>query len=184
MGRLQPLKGVDLALRSFAALQEQRAQLVVVGGPSGVEGDDELARLEALAGRLGVADRVRFVPPVPHRQLVDYYRAADLCVVPSRTESFGLVALEAAACGRPVVAADVGGLRALVQHGRTGYLVGTRDPAEYAQHVDEILAREDLRSRMGADAAARAAGYAWSMAAARLRRLYDDLSVRALVECT
>ena len=89
-------------------------------------------RIQQLVDDLGVADQVRFVPPQPHHLLSTYYRAADVCLVPSRSESFGLVALEAAACGTPVVAAAVGGLRTLVDHGRTGFLVEGRDPADFA----------------------------------------------------
>jgi D-inositol-3-phosphate glycosyltransferase len=104
-------------------------------------------------------------------------------VVPSRSESFGLVALEAAACGVPVVAANVGGLRTLVDHGRTGYLVDTRRPADYAAAIERILADPALAARFAADAAADAGRYRWSTTAARLRRLYADLSARTLVSC-
>jgi D-inositol-3-phosphate glycosyltransferase len=125
---------------------------------------------------------VHFVAPQPHDQLVEYYRAADVCVVPSRTESFGLVALEAAACGTPVVAANVGGLRLLVDDGVTGYLVDDRDPADYAARIDRVLA--DECRELGAQAYARSTRYRWSIAAARLRRHYDDLTARATVKCT
>jgi D-inositol-3-phosphate glycosyltransferase len=107
-----------------------------------------------------------------------------VCLVPSRTESFGLVALEAAACGTPVVAADVGGLRTLVDHSRTGFLVEGRDPDDYASLVQRLLDDEALAATMGASAATRAGRYTWSIAAARLRRLYSDLTARALVRCS
>lgn len=182
-GRIQPLKGLTLAVRCLAALDDPAATLVVVGGPSGADGEAELGRARALADALGLHGRVRFVPPQRHEQLVDYYRAADVCVVPSRTESFGLVALEAAACGTPVVASAVGGLRSLVEHGRTGFLVEGRDPADLAEPVTRILRDPDLARDLGAGAAARSRRYSWSMAAARLRRLYGDLVVRGLVRC-
>jgi D-inositol-3-phosphate glycosyltransferase len=182
VGRIQPLKGAGLAIGALAELRERRAELVLVGGPSGPDGEAELARLHALVSDLGLDARVRFVPPQPHDRLVSYYRAADVCVVPSQTESFGLVALEAAACGTPVVASAVGGLRSLVDHGDTGYLVEERDPVEFARAVDCVL-RGDARA-MGRRAAARATGYRWGMAAARLRRNYDDLSARAPVQCS
>src|SRR6202790_2734687 len=142
VGRIQPLKGVAVAVRTLAALTADHpdARLVVVGGPSGPQGDIEVARTEALVARLGLADRGGFVPPQPHALLSTFYRASDVCLVPSRSESFGLVALEAAACGTPVVASAVGGLTTLVDHGRTGFLVEGRDPSSFASAVAAILA--------------------------------------------
>ncbi|MEO5964324.1 MAG: glycosyltransferase, partial [Candidatus Limnocylindrales bacterium] len=131
-GRIQPLKGADLAVQALAELADSDAVLLVVGGPSGPDGDLELDRLHELTEKLGLADRVRFVPPQAHSELARYYRAVDVCLVPSHSESFGLVALEAAACGTPVVAAAVGGLQSLVDDGVTGFLVDSRDPADYA----------------------------------------------------
>jgi D-inositol-3-phosphate glycosyltransferase len=183
VGRIQPLKGADLALGCLAELPEA-VTLVVVGGPSGADGPAELERLHALACTLGVADRVRWVPPQPHEALADWYRAADVCLVPSRSESFGLVALEAAACGTPVVASDVGGLRSLVADGETGFLVETRTPAAFAAPVAALLADPERAAAIGAQAAARSARYTWSITAARLRRVYTDLGARELVSCT
>jgi D-inositol-3-phosphate glycosyltransferase len=182
VGRIQALKGADLAVRALAELDDRRAMLVIVGGPSGPDGARELHALHALVAELGVEHRVRFVDPRPHDQLADFYRAADVCVVPSRTESFGLVALEAAACGTPVVAANVGGLRLLVDDGVTGYLVDGREPRAYADLVDRVL--RDDSDVMRAHAVARSARYRWSIAAARLRRHYDDLAARAPVQCS
>jgi D-inositol-3-phosphate glycosyltransferase len=182
-GRIQPLKGVGLAVRCLAELGDPAAVLLVVGGPSGPDGDAELARVHDLAHELGVARNVHFLPPQPHTGLADYYRAADVCVVPSRAESFGLVALEAAACGTPVVAASVGGLRSLVDDGETGFLVDDRDPAAYAALVAKLLGDPALAAEMGAVASARSRTYSWSITAARLRRLYGDLVARGLVRC-
>jgi D-inositol-3-phosphate glycosyltransferase len=125
---------------------------------------------------------VRFIPPQPHEKLATYYQAADVCIVPSRSESFGLVALEAAACGTPVVATNVGGLRYVVDHGSTGYLVDGRDPDDFAAPIDRIL-RGDAR-QMSEHAVQRANGFRWNIAAARLRRHYDDLALRAPVQCS
>jgi D-inositol-3-phosphate glycosyltransferase len=182
VGRIQPLKGADLAVRALAELADRRTMLVIVGGPSGPDGANEVIALRALVAELGVEHRVRFVAPQPHDQLADFYRAADVCVVPSRTESFGLVALEAAACGTPVVAANVGGLRLLVDHGVTGYLVDGREPRAYADLIDRVLREESAAMR--AQAVVRSARYRWSIAAARLRRHYDDLAARAPVQCS
>jgi len=182
-GRIQPLKGLQVAVAALAELRRDDATLLVVGGPSGQTGADELADSRKVAAELGVADRIIWVPPQPHHLLSTYYRAADVVLVPSRSESFGLVALEAGACGIPVVAADVGGLRTIIEDGRTGFLVPSRDPAQYADLVDRLLADPDLSSQVGSAAALRARDFTWSTTAARLRRLYADLSVRALVSC-
>jgi D-inositol-3-phosphate glycosyltransferase len=185
VGRIQPLKGLEVAIRALATLADRRpdAFLVVVGGPSGPSGQAEVDRMHALVDELGLGDRVRFVPPQAHELLSTYYRAADVCVVPSRSESFGLVALEAAACGTPVVAAAVGGLTSLVDDGRTGYLIEGRSPDDFAAALERILADPVHAAELGRRAAIRARGYTWSIAAGRLRRLYADLTSRQLVEC-
>jgi len=184
VGRIQPLKGLDVAIGTLGELRRTHAQLVVVGGPSGPDGAAEEAKALRLADELGVADRIRWVAPQPHHLLATYYRAADVCVVPSRSESFGLVALEAAACGTPVVAAAVGGLRTLVEHGETGLLVEDRQPEVFAGAVDALLADPAMARAMSEAAAKRARGYTWSTTAARLRRLYADLTARQPVDCT
>jgi D-inositol-3-phosphate glycosyltransferase len=183
VGRIQPLKGTELAIRAFALSAQRNATLVVVGGPSGADGAVEVDRIKALAVELGVADRIRFADPQPHHILSTYYRAADICLVPSRSESFGLVALEAAACGTPVIASEVGGLTTLVDHGQTGFLIADRDPAEWASAIDRILGDSSLATMMSLRSAERSRRYAWSTTAGRLRRLYSDLAVRQLVEC-
>ncbi len=184
-GRIQPLKGLTIAIAALAELSDTHpdAMLLVVGGASGVDGRAELEAAHSLVDALGLTDRVRFVPPQPHHLLSTYYRAADVCIVPSRSESFGLVALEAAACGTPVVAAAVGGLLTLVDDGRTGLLIDERDPAEYAAAVRTILDTPSIAASMSIAAAENASHYTWSTTAARLRRLYADLTSRALVTC-
>lgn len=182
VGRIQPLKGLDLAMDALGAMSSE-AQLVVVGGPSGEAGDEHLDEIEKAAVELGVADRVRWFPPQPHHLLSTFYRAADVCVVPSRSESFGLVALEAAACGTPVVASDVGGLRSIVDHGRSGLLVPGRDAGAFAEAIDSILADELLALEMGDAAATRAASYTWRSAARQVEDLFARLGTRSLVDC-
>ena len=184
VGRIQPLKGVDVAVRALAALDDPDAVLLVVGGASGPDGPAEVVRLRHLVEDLGLRPQVRFVDPQPHQVLSTYYRAADVCLVPSRSESFGLVALEAAACGIPVVAAAVGGLRTIVEHGRTGFLVAGREAEAFAAYTAEVLGNPRLADALGTAAAERARGYTWSTTAARLRRLYSDLDARRLVECS
>lgn len=185
VGRIQPLKGLSVALETLAQIRRRHpeALLVVVGGPSGVEGLAERARCQVSADELGIADAIRWVDPLPHHLLSTYYRSADVVLVPSRSESFGLVALEAAASGIPVVAAAVGGLTSIVEDGRTGRLVDTRDPMDWADAVDAILSDPEEARRMGACAVEGAQRYRWSMTAARLRRLYSDLATRAPVDC-
>jgi D-inositol-3-phosphate glycosyltransferase len=187
VGRIQPLKGADVAVRVLAELgSDDRGDpptLVVVGGPSGPRGEDSYRELAELVERLGVAQRVRFVPPQPHEVISTYYRAADVCLVPSRSESFGLVALESAACGTPVVASNVGGLTTLVDHGRTGFLVDRREPGEFARYVRRILDDPATAASMSARAAAGALEYSWRDAADRLAALHDELASGRLVEC-
>jgi D-inositol-3-phosphate glycosyltransferase len=170
-------------VRCLAALDDPSLVLVIVGGPSGRDGEAELRRVHELARDLGVAPQIHWVRPQRHNRLADYYRAADVCVVPSRSESFGLVALEAAACGTPVVAAAVGGLASLVADGETGFLIDGRDPDDFALPIAKLLADDALASDIGAEASSRSRRYSWNMTAARLRRLYGDLVVRGLVRC-
>jgi D-inositol-3-phosphate glycosyltransferase len=181
VGRLQPLKRADVAVRAVAELPD--AHLVVVGGPSGPHGDAYQAELVKLVDTAGVRERVWFVDPQPHELLSTYYRAADVCVVPSRSESFGLVALEAAACGTPVVAAAVGGLTTLVDHGRTGYLVEDPTPGAFARAAGRILAEPLVAEQLGTAAVVRARRYTWAHSAALLRATYEELAVGNLVEC-
>jgi D-inositol-3-phosphate glycosyltransferase len=176
VGRIQPLKGLDVAVAALGAMRSQTATLVAVGGPSGAEGDAELARIQAMIGDLGLDARVRLVAPQPHHMLSTYYRAADVCVVPSRSESFGLVAAEAMACGTPVVATAVGGLTTLVDDGVTGLLMPNRDPNAWAAALDGLIEHPLRLAAMSAAAAERGRGYTWSTTAARLRRVYSDLS--------
>ncbi len=191
VGRIQPLKGTDMAVRVLAALCDGGAKipgapyrLVVVGGPSGPHGDEEHARLLRLVGELGVEDHVTLVPPQPHELLSTYYRAADVCLVPSRSESFGLVALEAAACGTPVVASAVGGLTTLVDDGRTGFLVEPSDPEAFARGVRRIVTEPLAAERQSTAAVLRARRYTWRQAAADLRAIHDELLTGRLVECS
>jgi D-inositol-3-phosphate glycosyltransferase len=183
VGRIQPLKGPDVAVRAMAELGRPDAQLLIVGGASGTDGADAERRVRGLVDELGLGSQVRSVAPQPHHILSTYYRAADLVVVPSRSESFGLVALEAAACGIPVIASAVGGLLSLVDDGDTGLLVDGRDPTDYAKAIARLLDDDLTRVRMGHAAVERARSYTWGFAAARLRRLYGDLTVRELVAC-
>jgi D-inositol-3-phosphate glycosyltransferase len=157
---------------------------VIVGGPSGPHGEEEHERLRRLVDDLSVAGQVTMVAPQPHELLSSYYRAADVCLVPSRSESFGLVALEAGACGTPVVASAVGGLSTLVDDGRTGFLVDPSDPAAVAACVRRVVAEPLLAERQSTAAVLRARRYTWREAADRLRAIHDELLDGCLVECS
>jgi D-inositol-3-phosphate glycosyltransferase len=183
VGRIQPLKGAEVAVRAVAELHRDDAHLVVVGGPSGPRGEEHLARVRSLVAELGLDHRVHFVDPQPHELLSTFYRAADVCIVPSRSESFGLVALEAAACGTPVVASAVGGLTTLVQPGRTGYLVDGADPRDFAAAVGAVLDDNLLAARLGTAAVVASRRYTWERAARMLRATYEELCAEPLVGC-
>ena len=174
VGRLDPLKGIDLALASSALLKDdQRIKIVLVGGD--LDKDPEAQRLAALSDSLGISDRVRFEGAVPHEELPWYYSAADLLMVPSYYESFGLVALEAMACGTPVVAARVGGLPSLVKDGENGYLVPWHRPEPFAERLEVLFLHNDLRDQMGQAAYRYAKEMSWETVAHRFVSLYKDL---------
>lgn len=192
VGRIQPLKGLTVAVEALGAIVAgetgagswtRQARLVVVGGPSGPDGRAELDASRALVERHGLAGRLVMVPPRPHEILSTYYRAADVVVVPSRSESFGLVALEAGACGVPVVAAAVGGLTTLVDDGRTGVLVEGDDPAAFADAISRVLADPAVAAQAGRAGARRSKAYTWSAAARRLRERTETVTERELVAC-
>jgi D-inositol-3-phosphate glycosyltransferase len=176
-GRIQPLKAPDVLVRAIAVLLDEdpslRDRLVVpiVGGPSG-SGLAKPEALHKLAARLGVCDVVRFQPPVDQRELADWYRAATVLVMPSYSESFGLVAIEAQACGTPVVAAAVGGLPVAVRHERTGFLVPGHDPRDYAEVLRRFVDHPQLSGTLGEAAALHAQDFGWDTAAADTAEVY------------
>ena len=182
VGRLQAHKGPDVAVRTLAeavARDPEAARdlmLAIVGGPSGTGQGADVTRLMELAGALGVSDRVMLYPPLPQARLADVYAAADVVLVPSRSESFGLVALEAQACGTPVVAAAVGGLRFVVADGRTGFLVEGHDPGGSRRPAAADPARSARSRRTSANARAREAlRFTWDATAAELASIYREL---------
>ena len=179
VGRLQPLKGPDVLLRSVARLVSRRPDLrhrlvvPVVGGPSG-SGTEHPEALAKLATRLGIADLVRFVPPAGHDQLADWYAAATLVAVPSHTESFGLVALEAQACGTPVIAARVGGLSVAVHDEVSGVLVDGHDPETWAGRIEQMIDHPARLQEMGRAALAHSAGFGWDRTTEETVQVYRD----------
>ncbi|MCH0538577.1 D-inositol-3-phosphate glycosyltransferase [Streptomyces sp. MUM 203J] len=176
-GRIQPLKAPDVLLHAAARLLDEdpslRGRMVVpvVGGPSG-SGLAKPEGLQKLAARLGVADVVRFHPPVAQQGLADWFRAASVLVMPSHSESFGLVAIEAQATGTPVVAASVGGLPVAVRHDETGYLVDGHDPADYARVLRRFVDDPTRVPRMGEAAARHARSFGWERAASATAEVY------------
>ena len=175
VGRIEALKGVDLLINSVAHLEaDGEVQALVVGADAG--GSGEVARLRRMADDLNLGDAVAFVGRVSQERLAWYYSAADVCVVPSFYESFGLSALESMACGTPVVASRVGGLPTIVQHGRTGYLKSWRCPEAFAHSLEMIMANRSLQESMGRAARRRAESLSWDGVAGRLLALYDELA--------
>jgi D-inositol-3-phosphate glycosyltransferase len=181
VGRLQAHKGPDVAVRALAeAVARDPAAtrdvvLAIVGGPSGTDHGAELARLMDLASALGVGERVILFPPQPQSRLADFYAAAETVLVPSRSESFGLVALEAQASGTPVVASAVGGLRYVVEDGVTGHLVEGHDPADHAERVLTILGDAKARARMGDAGVVRSLRFSWDATASGMLSVYREL---------
>ncbi len=177
-GRIQPLKAPDVLLHATAELlrlrPELRRRLVVpiVGGPSG-SGLERPAALANLAEELRIDDVVRFVPPVPQHELAGWYAAATLVAVPSYNESFGLVAVEAQAAGSPVVAAAVGGLTTVVRHGRSGLLVDSHDPTDWARAIEPVLLDPVYRDRLATGAIAQARLFSWDATAAQTLEVYE-----------
>jgi len=188
-GRMQPLKGPDILLRAVARMVRDdpslaaRLAVVFVGGPSGL-GRADPDMVTQLAARLGISGVVRVEPPCPQAELAEWYRAASIVTVPSYSESFGLVALEAQACGTPVVAAAVGGLRTAVRDGESGVLVASHDPADYAQVLAHLAASPPALARMSAGAIRHASGFGWAAAVDRLLGVYNGAlhEARATVE--
>ncbi|HWR64778.1 MAG TPA: glycosyltransferase [Bellilinea sp.] len=184
VGRIEPLKGVDTLLRALAYIQSTKNlnccphYLAVIGGDPEVSEDslnEEMGRVQALSAELGLSDIVLFLGKRSQESLPYYYSAADVVVVPSHYESFGMVALEAMACGTPVVASQVGGLPFLVQDGVTGFVVPNGEPELLGQHLIEILLDGDLRERLGCQGAEIARGYSWDTIAARILGVYNEL---------
>ena len=177
VGRIQPLKAPDVLLKAAAELVRHnpalrsKLQVVVCGGPSGT-GLDRPHAMEELAGQLGICDVVRFIPPQTRAQLADWYRAADLSLVPSYSESFGLVAIEAQACGTPVVAAAVGGLRTAVADGRSGVLIDTHDDHEWAHVLVDLIDSPRRMEELSKGAVDHASRFGWGDTTAALIDVY------------
>ncbi|HET8629670.1 MAG TPA: glycosyltransferase [Thermomicrobiales bacterium] len=184
VGRIDPVKGIGFLLDGFARLRADwrgpvAPRLDIVGGElRGGELGPDLAGLRDRAAARGVADGIHFHGPRPHEALPEYYAAADVAVVPSRYESFGLVAVEAMACGTPVVASHVGGLAYTIEDGENGFLVPYGDGEALAGALARVLGDDALRARLGAGALATAAGHSWAGVTRQVLALYRDLAAR------
>ena len=184
VGRIEPLKGIDTLLRAMALVapeiphwQECLSVIIIGGAPgAGVEQTNaELARLQQLRVELGIEELVTFQGAQDQDSLACYYSAAEMVVMPSHYESFGMVALEAMACGTPVVASKVGGLAFSVQDGETGYLVSGGDPAAMAARIKQLLTDEQLRRRLGQQAARWARRYGWPVVADQILDVFETV---------
>ncbi len=178
VGRIQPHKGPEVLIRAVAEMVGHspalRAKLItmIVGGASGANGA-EVDRLKELVNWLGISDVVRFAPPVERKDLADYYRAADLVCVPSYSESFGLVALEAQACGTPVVASAVGGLRTAVADGISGVLVDGHNPRAWSSVIARLLQEPQRRILLSMGALEHASHFGWAATSRGTLDIYD-----------
>jgi D-inositol-3-phosphate glycosyltransferase len=187
VGRLERLKGVEVAIRALGLLRDREhddVRLLILGEDSREGDESEKDRLKAIASEVGVRDRVDFIGSVAHHELPYFYAAADVCVMPSYSESFGLVALEAQACGCPVVASGVSGLRSVVRDEVSGYLIDGHDPASYAERIGRLLADGELAQQMGRRGRLLAQRFSWTRTADRLENLFDQVVERnqALVQ--
>ena len=184
VGRLERLKGVEVAIRALALLRDRNhddVRLLILGEDSKDGDEGEKDRLKAVAADIGVRDRVDFLGSVAHHELPYFYSAADVCVMPSYSESFGLVGLEAQASGRPVVGSDVSGLRSVIRDQVSGYLIAGHDPAEYAERIGRLLEDPELAQQMGRRGRLLAQRYSWTRTADRLRELFEDVAERAQI---
>ncbi len=174
VGRIEPLKGIDVLIGAAACLHEdENFRVLIVGGDARAQA--EVAQLRSLAERLDVDHHISFVGAVPHRELPLYYNAADVCVVPSYYESFGMVAVESMACGTPVVASRVGGLASTVRDGETGYLISWRCPEPFAERLELLLDNAELRASFGRAAREAVERFRWANVAEAVSALYDGL---------
>jgi D-inositol-3-phosphate glycosyltransferase len=175
VGRIEPLKGVDILLGAAAQVAAEPDCFVLIIGGDSAEQHGEMAHLRLLASELGISERVSFLGAVDHEKLPLFYSAADVCVMPSFYESFGLVALESMACGTPVVASRVGGLTATVRDGETGYLIPWRCPEPFAERIELLLGNEQLRRAFGSAAREDVERFRWANVADAVLGLYAEL---------
>ncbi len=184
VGRIEPLKGLDVLLQSIALivndgrLSNTHLCLVVIGGDPGADEatkSEEMARIQDMSRQLGLTDFVRFNGMQSQDSLPYYYSASEVVIVPSHYESFGMVALEAMACGIPVVASQVGGLAFLIQDGITGFHVPVGEPEALADRIIALLMDQELRAQMGTQAADFAQAYSWKVIAEKINETYEEL---------
>ncbi len=173
VGRLERLKGIDTLFEVLTQLEHSDGIRLYIAG--GSRGTPAMRRLLCLAQDLGIRHKIKFLGSVPHDRLKTYYAAADICVLPSYYESFGFAALEAAACGKPVVASRVGGLTTVVIDGSTGFLVNWRCPGLFVERLDLLLNNETLSDEMGGAARLHAQTLTWEATADRLIHAYSRL---------
>ena len=178
VGRIQALKGIDVALEAFAKVAQERSDvdLLVVGGPSGEAGEEEYEAAHHRVAELGIEGRVMWRAPVEHRELASFYQAANLLLLPSRSESFGLVAVEAQACGVPVIASAIGGLSFAVANDTSGVLIDGWEPGDYAGAMIDLLADPQKRASFCDAAIAHAEKFSWTITANRLLELYAGIT--------
>ena len=189
VGRLERLKGAEVAIRALSLLRDRRhddVRLIILGedarnGSAPRSEESEKHRLKAIAESTGVRDRVDFLGSVAQHELPFFYSAADALVMPSYSESFGLVALEAQACGLPVIGSDVSGLRSVVRDEVTGYLIDGHEPAAYAERIGRLLDDADLARQMGRRGHMLAQRFSWNRTADHLLEHFEGIVEHAQV---
>ena len=173
VGRLEKLKGIDILIKVMSIIETSNTQLFIVGGEGNTP---EVKRLKDLAVKLNVRENILFLGSIPQDELVYYYGSSDICVLPSYYESFGLAALEASACGKPVVASKVGGLSSIVLDGKTGYLVNWKCPGPFQEKIEVLLNNELLREHLGRNARIHSESLTWDNSTKKLLNLIKKIT--------
>jgi len=182
VGRLEPIKGYDVLINALSFLNISDifdVRLLIIGGDS--KSQNELERLNSLKLKHGLSNQVNFLGAIDHDELPIYFSAADVFVMPSAYETFGIAALEASACNLPVIAPQVGGLKSVVKHGQTGFLSVNKSPESLTHYLEILLKNKPLRELFGVNSRLHAMNYSWGKSSKDLISVFEDVLSKCLV---